>query len=411
MLLKAIEAVKRSATDYVLKTRLTRLVPFVRRTSREAEQRTALRRSQVYLAEAERLSNSGAFAFDAKGSLYWSEGLYRIWGFDPRQGVPSRMWQRVHPDDWKKFSEVVPEALRKRRDFTIEFRILLPDGTIKHARSIGRPSYSETGEFIEVVGITTDITERKRAEQEHERLRQLEADLAHLNRLSVMGELVASLAHEILHPIAAARNNARAGMRFMELSPPNLGEAMEALAAVVKDVDRAKMIVDRIRNHIKKTPAKKEQFDLNQAIDEVIVMVRHAIEKDKVSVQTCLKEGRISVRGDRVQVQQVVLNLILNAVEAMGSVGEGPRQLSIRTELSDDKGVLVAVRDSGPGIDPKHLDQVFKPFHTTKPSGMGMGLAICQSIIAAHGGRLWAETNPDRGAIFQFTLPSGVQNP
>ena len=292
---------------------------------------------------------------------------------------------------------------------SIEFRIVLPDGTIKHLHSIGHPSYSEAGEFIEVVGITMDVTERKRAEQDHERLRQLEADLAHLNRLSVMGELTASLAHEILHPIAAARNNARAGMRFLELSPPNLGEVTEALACVVRDADRAKDIVDRVRDHIKKAPPREELFDLNQAIDEVIVMVRYAIGKESVLVQTCLKEGMISIRGDRVQLQQVVLNLILNAVEAMSSVPEGARELSVGTELSQTSGVLVAVRDTGPGVDPKNLELVFNTFHTTKPSGMGMGLSICRSIIDAHGRHLWAEANRPRGAIFQFTLPAGLK--
>jgi C4-dicarboxylate-specific signal transduction histidine kinase len=222
----------------------------------------------------------------------------------------------------------------------------------------------------------------------------------------MMGELTASLAHEILHPIATARNNARAGMRFLEMNPPNLAEVTEALACVVRDADRAKDIVGRVRDHVKKAPPREELFELNDAIDEVIVMVRNAIEKSRVSVQTRLKRGMLSVRGDRVQLQQVVLNLILNAVEAMSSVEEGPRELSISTELSETNGILVSVRDSGPGIDPEHLDLVFKPFHTTKASGMGMGLSICRSIVDAHGGRLWAEANQPRGALFQLTLPA-----
>ncbi|QPF88639.1 AAA family ATPase [Bradyrhizobium commune] len=373
----------------------------------------ALRRSEAYLAEAQRLSNTGAYSFNATGSLYWSEELYRIWGFDPLQGIPSReIWQqRLHPDDRNRFLEKHQGGSRQNGGYAIDYRIVLPDGTIKHLRSIGHPSYSAAGELIEVVGTTIDITERKRAEAERERVRQLETDLAHLNRLGVMGELTASLAHEILHPIATARNNARAGMRFLEMKRPNLGEVMEALACVVRDADRAKDIVGRIRDHIKKSPPRKETFDLNEAIDEVIVMVRHAIDRNSVAVHTRLKEGLMSVDGDRVQLQQVVLNLILNAVEAMSAAGEGPRELSISTGPGDRGGILVAVADSGPGIDPQHLDQVFKPFHTTKPSGMGMGLSICQSIIAAHGGRLWAEANRPRGAIFQFTLLAGPDSP
>ncbi|WP_426419686.1 ATP-binding sensor histidine kinase [Bradyrhizobium genosp. A] len=373
----------------------------------------ALRRSEAYLAEAQRLSNSGAYAFNAAGSKYWSEELYRIWGFDPLQGIPSReIWQqRLHPDDRDSFLEKYQAGPRQKREYAIDYRIVLPDGTIKHLRSIGRPSYSATGEFIEVVGTTIDVTERKQAEAERERVRQLETDLAHLNRLGVMGELTASLAHEILHPIATARNNARAGMRFLEMKRPNLGEVMEALACVVRDADRAKDIVGRIRDHIKKSPPREETFDINEAIDEVIVMVRHAIDRHRVTVYTRLKQGLMSVDGDRVQLQQVVLNLVLNAVEAMSAAREGPRELSISTGPNDNSGILVAVADSGPGIDPEHLDLVFKPFHTTKPSGMGMGLSICQSIIAAHGGRLWAEANRPRGAIFQFTLPAGPDGP
>jgi C4-dicarboxylate-specific signal transduction histidine kinase len=225
--------------------------------------------------------------------------------------------------------------------------------------------------------------------------------------VGIMGELSASLAHEILHPIATARNNARAGMRFLEMSPPNLGEVRDALGCIVKDADRAKDIVGRTRDHIKKAPPRREPFDLNEAVHEVITMVGSAIDKNRVSVRTRLVDGLNPVRGDRVQLQQVVLNLILNAVEAMSLVKEGARELSISTNHGQTSDILVAVQDSGPGIDPEHLERVFAPFYTTKTSGIGMGLSICRSIIAAHGGRLWADTNRPRGAIFQFTLPAG----
>jgi C4-dicarboxylate-specific signal transduction histidine kinase len=300
------------------------------------------------------------------------------------------------------------EGLRQKRDFALEFRIVLPDGTIKYIESTGRPFFSADGELVEIVATHVDVSERKRAQQEHERLRQLEADLAHLNRLSMMGELAASLAHEILHPIATARNNARAGMRFLERSPPNLGEVREALACIVRDADRAKDIVARMRDHIKKAPARREPFDLNEAINEVIVTARSTIANSRVSVHTHLVKLP-PVPGDRVQLQQVVMNLILNAVEAMSSVAEGARNLSIATEQSQTGGVLVAVRDSGPGIEPGQLEWVFEPFYTTKTSGMGMGLSICRSIIAAHGGRLWAEGNRPRGTTFQFTVPAGQE--
>jgi len=249
------------------------------------------------------------------------------------------------------------------------------------------------------------VTERRRAQDEREKLRQLELDFAHMNRVSMMGELAASLSHEILHPIATARNNARAGARFLEMNPPNLDETREALACVVRDTDRAKDIVGRMRDHIKNAPPRKECFDLNSATNEVIELAQSVIHRNGVSVHTRLADGLLPVMGDCVQLQQVLLNLILNAAEAMGSVEEGARELLISTE-EKQTGALVAVRDSGPGIDTEYLDRVFDAFYTTKPGGTGMGLSICRSIIQAHGGKLWAEANEPRGAVFQFTLPA-----
>jgi signal transduction histidine kinase len=194
-------------------------------------------------------------------------------------------------------------------------------------------------------------------------------------------------------------------MRFLEMNPPNLGEVREAFGCVVRDADRARDIVGRMRDHIKKAPPRKERFDLNAALSEVLVLAQSVIHKNGVSIQTRLADGLLPVLGDRIQLQQVLLNLILNAAEAMGSAEEWARELSISTQ-QDRPGVLVAVRDSGPGIDPEHLDRVFDAFYTTKSSGTGMGLSICRSIIDAHGGKLWAEANEPRGAVFQFTLPA-----
>ena len=370
----------------------------------------ALRRSEAYLAEAQGLSHTGTLVFNATAPVYWSEESYRIWGLDPLEGLPSRetVLQRIHPDDRERANVEAEQALLQKRNFALEFRIILPDGTIKYIQSIGRPLFSADGETVEMVATHVDVTERKHAQEEHERLRQLESDLAHVNRVSIMGELAASLAHEILHPIATARNNARAGMRYLEMSPPNLPEVEEALACIVRDADRAKGIVDRMRDHIKKAPPRSEPFDLNEAIDEVIEMVQSAITKNGVLVRPSLK-GSLLVHGDRVQLQQVVLNLILNAIESMSSVEKGSRELSISTKQDQTGEMLVAVQDLGPGIDPERLDQVFAPFYTTKNAGIGMGLSICRSIITAHGGRLWAEANRPGGAIFQFTLPAGPQ--
>jgi C4-dicarboxylate-specific signal transduction histidine kinase len=233
----------------------------------------------------------------------------------------------------------------------------------------------------------------------------LEADLMHMNRVSMMGDLAASLAHEIVQPIASARNNALAALHFLDKQPPDLSEIREALGCIVGDADRAGAIVDRIREHIKKAPPRRERFDLNGAINQMIVLAESAITENDVSIQTRFADGLLPVQGDRIQVQQVLLNLVLNAVEAMDSAEAGARELVISSEQTKTDGVLVAVRDSGPGIDPEHRERVFDAFYTTKSSGTGMGLSICRSIIDAHGGRLWAEANAPRGTVFQFTLP------
>ena len=256
------------------------------------------------------------------------------------------------------------------------------------------------------VGFVLDLTERERAEEAR---RELKSDFAHMNRVSMMGELAASLAHEITQPIASARNNARAALNFLVSSRRTWARSGKrsavswAMRIEPETSSTGSVITSRKRRR------ERSRFDLNAAINEVIVLARSAIIRNGVSVQTRLAEGLLPVQGDRVQLQQVVLNLILNAVEAMGSVEEGARELLISTE-QDQTGVLVAVRDSGPGIDPEHLERVFEAFYTTKPSGTGMGLSICRSIIDAHGGRLWAEANEPRGAVFQFTLPGAERD-
>jgi PAS domain S-box-containing protein len=307
------------------------------------------------------------------------------------------------PEKWELHRSML-EARQPFRDFV--YPAARSDGSLMYIKTSGKPIYDAKGVFLGYRGTGTDVTAAMRAQKEHERLRQLESDLARMNRLNVMGELTASLAHEITQPIGSARNNARAALNFLDQQPLDLGEVREALGCVMGDADRAGNIIDRIRDHIKKAPPRKHRFDLNEAINEVIVLARGAIAENGVSVQTRLTEGLAPVEGDRVQVQQVILNLVLNAAEAMSAVDEGARELFITTEQSRTNGVLVAVRDSGPGIDPEHMERVFDAFYTTKPSGVGMGLSICRSIIDAQGGRLWADANEPRGAAFQFTLPT-----
>jgi PAS domain S-box-containing protein len=307
----------------------------------------------------------------------------------------------VHPEDLPRVLERFKRGMASGTPYNQEFRIRRFDGEYRWFENRHVPIRDDSGRVAHWYNLLTDIEDRTRALA---RLEQMQADFAHLNRVSVMGELVASLSHEITQPIASARIYARAAQIFLDKQPPDLGEAREALAGIVGNAGRAGDIIDRIRDHIKKTPPRKEHFDLNEAINEVIVLVRSAIIKNGVSVQTRLSEKLYPVLGDRVQLQQVVLNLILNAAEAMGSVEAEPRELLINSE-QDHTGVLVAVRDSGPGIHPADLERVFESFYTTKPKGIGMGLSICRSIIEAHGGRLWATGCEPQGALFQFTIP------
>jgi PAS domain S-box-containing protein len=345
----------------------------------------------------------GIFIWDIEGQiLEANDAFLHMVGYDREDLIRGRLhrteltppeWGGLHTGSWAELN-----STGSLQPFEKEY--FRKDGS-RVPVLVGATLFKEGGN--EGVAFVLDLSERRRAE---EAVRELESDLAHMNRVSMMGELAASLSHEILHPIATARNNARAAMRFLDMTPPNMEEVREALACVVRDADRSKDIVGRMRDHIKKAPPQKERFDLNEAINEVIVMVRSLIAKNGIAVSTHLMNGLVAVWGDRVQLQQVVVNLILNAIEAMSSVEGGVRELSIRTEYSQTAGILFAVHDSGPGIDSKNFERIFEPFYTTKTSGTGMGLSICRSIIDGHGGQLWVAPNEPRGAVFQFTLPT-----
>ena len=259
------------------------------------------------------------------------------------------------------------------------------------------------------LSLIRDITERKRAEAEardgERRYREMQMELAHANRVATMGQLTASIAHEVKQPIAATVSNAQAALRWLGRQPPDLEEVRQALAHIVQDGKRAGDVAGRIRDLIKKAPPREDRFEINGAVREVIELTRGEAAKNGVWVRTELADGLPFIQGDRVQLQQVMLNLIINAVEAMSDVSGGPRELLISTGASDTGDVRVAVRDSGPGLTPAALERLFEPFYTTKPGGLGLGLSICRSIIEAHGGRLWASADVPRSATFQFTLP------
>jgi C4-dicarboxylate-specific signal transduction histidine kinase len=254
-----------------------------------------------------------------------------------------------------------------------------------------------------------DLTERKRAEAEaresERRFSELQSELAHANRLATMGQLTASIAHEVKQPIGATVTNAQAALRFLDSQPVDLVEIREIFNDIVKDGNRASEVFERIRDLTKKTSPRRDRFDINSAIREVIELVRGEVVKNCVEVEIQLLDSLPMIEGDRVQLQQVILNLIINAIQAVSTLTEDRRRLHISTENAAPKGLRVAVRDSGPGLVPDNIERLFEPFYTTKPDGMGMGLSICRSIIEAHGGQLSAAMNVPQGAIFQFTLP------
>ncbi|MGF6932543.1 PAS domain S-box-containing protein [Paraburkholderia sp. UCT70] len=540
----AVEALKSGATDFVLKTRLSRLVPAVRRALREASERAerksveqALRRSEMYLAEAQRLSHTGSFGWNlSSGEIYWSDETYRIFELDAAiKPTVQTVIDRTHPDDRIRLQQIIDRAANERIAFTAEHRLLMADGSIKYVRAvahgvsgsdpdrfrfvgavmditerkrteqtllereskirrlvdaniIGIIVWNFDGEILEandaflrivgyeredigpgrvgwrdltpqewlpgseralveagqtgraqpyekeyirrdgsrvpvMVGLATfdasgtegvafvlDLTERKRAETEaresERRYREVQRELAHANRVATMGQLTASIAHEVNQPIAATVTNAQAALRWLAGQPPEVEKARQALGRIVNDANRAEAVIGRIHELIRKTPPRKEPVDINTAILEVIELTRGEAWKHGASVQTHLADRLPLIEGDRVQLQQVLLNLLINAMEVMSGVSDGVRELLISTARADSGCVLVTVLDSGPGFAADSDERLFAPFYTTKPTGLGMGLPICRSIVEAHGGRLWASANVPRGAIFQFTVPA-----
>jgi signal transduction histidine kinase/CheY-like chemotaxis protein len=407
----AIEAVKIGATDYVVKSRLSRLVPSVQRALREARERAvrkkteeALRRSETYLAEAQRLSNTGSFGWDpASGEIFWSDETYRIFECEPTIKPTLQLAiDRTHPDDRMHLRKIVDRAAIDRREFTVEHRLVMADGSVKNVRAVGHPSTGEDAEGFVFVGALMDITERKRAEEERERLRQFEADLAHMNRVSMMGELAASLAHEIKQPIAAAAINGEACANWLRRAPPDATKASEAASAMVANVMRAGGIIDRVSSLYRRGTPERELVDLNEIVREMSVLLGDKANRNAVSIRTDLDPELPPTTADRVQLQQVLMNLMLNGIEAMqGTAGE----LAIASKRTEDGQLTISVSDTGIGLSIDEAERIFEAFFTTKPQGTGMGLSISRRIIASHGGRLWANPNTRRGTTFQFTLP------
>ena len=494
-------------------------------------QEEKLQRSEAYLAEAQRLTHTGSWAWQVAGgdAVHLSEEWYRIYGFDPENGPPAfeECRQRTHPEDRAKWQGAIDRAIAEKSEYEVEFRILLPDGSVKHIHTVGHPVLNASGDLVQFVGSSTDITERKWAEQatrllaaivesshdaivskslngvitswnkgaerlfgyaaeeavgqnitliipperrdeertiveqltrgervDHfetvrmrkdgslldvsltispmkdasgrvvgasklarditerkraeEALRQAQTDLAHASRLTTMGEFTASLAHEVKQPIAAAVTDANTCVRWITRDEPDLKEAREAAWRIVKDTERAAEIINRVRLLFKKGTPQRELVDVNEVAREMIVLLGDEASRHSISVRTELAEDLPHVIGDRVQLQQVLMNLIVNGVDAMHDV-DGPRELIIKSQPAENNELLLSVSDTGVGLPRHQADQIFNAFFTTKTHGTGMGLRISRSIIESHGGRLWAADNSPRGASFCFTLPTKAE--
>jgi PAS domain S-box-containing protein len=365
-----------------------------------------LRREQAYLAEAQSLTHAGSWACNlvTREIFHSSDENASLYGFDPSQGpIPFDLYYNtILPEDERTIRAKLEHAINAGSDYEVEFRIRRTDGAIRFLRGIGHHNPSqEAGEYF---GITIDITDRKRAEEEGERLRQLEADLAHINRVNMMGELAAALAHEIKQPIAASITSANALLRWLAHDPPDLERARAAAARIEQDGNRAAEVINSLRSFYKTgTPAERQIVDVKEIIGEMTVLLRVEADRHSVRIHPELEADTPKILATRVQLQQVFMNLMLNAIEAMKDTGG---ELTIRSRVNPEGRLIVSISDTGVGLPAGRSEQIFDPFHTTKPQGTGMGLTITRSIVESYGGRVWATVNQGAGATFHFTLPA-----
>jgi PAS domain S-box-containing protein len=378
--------------------RLTHLASIAMERARTEE---ALRRSQLVLAEAEKLSATGSFSFEPRSALHWwSAQTYRIFGLPPSQ-VPSfhAMRQRVHPDDADAFDRGLQRVLRGDA-VALDLRVIMPDGVSRYLQ-LEINAVNLDGESSEWVGAVRDVTERRLSEQA---LGKARAELAHVARVTTLGVLTASIAHEINQPLSGILTNASTCLRMLAAAPPNLEGARETTRRTLRDGNRAAEVISRLRALFGNEAATTEPVDLNDATREVLALLRSELQLGRVVLRTHFAEPLPPVTGDRVQLQQVILNLVLNAAAAMSGVDDRPRLLVIRTESTADC-VRLSVEDAGAGIEPERAERLFEAFYTTKKDGMGIGLSVSRAIIEAHSGTLTAASNVGPGATFEFSIP------
>jgi PAS domain S-box-containing protein len=406
----AIEALKIGATDYILKTRLSRLVPSVQRALREARERAERRmaeeisrRSEKELLDVIEAIPTMAFTTSPDGGGAWANRRWVDYTGLSVEGTSGGGWQStLHPDDIDEHVTRWQQSLVSGEPFENEARHRSADGEYRWFLVRAVPLRDERGKIRKWYGTLTDIEDRKRAEQERERLRQLEADLAYISRVMTVGELAASLAHEIRQPITAATLNAEACARWLRRNAPDVTKACNAASLMIADVTRAAEIIDRIRSLYRRGTPVRARVDLNEIIREMTALLNETANRNSVSIGTRLDLSLPTATADRVQLQQVLMNLMLNAIEAMQDTGG---ELTITSKKCEDGQIGISVSDSGVGLSIDEAERIFEAFFTTKPEGTGMGLSISRRIIESHGGRLWASPNTGRGTTFQFTLP------
>jgi PAS domain S-box-containing protein len=362
-----------------------------------------LRRSEARLAEAQRVSQTGSFGWNVStGERFGSREFFRILGYDnPHSVTLDMVLQRVHPDDRAFVEQIIDLGSREGADAAYEHRLLMPDGSIKHVRVVAHAVRDQAGQ-LEFIGTMVDVSATRRAE---EKLHDAQAELAHVTRVTTLGELTASIAHEVNQPLAAVVANAEACLRWLNRETPDLAGARRSAEWVINDGIRASEVVRRVRALAHKADVEKVPLDLNNIVGEVVALVQRELASHLVSLRTELAAALPKILGDRVQLQQVIINLVMNGIEAMQPVTDRPRELVIRSRQEEMNGVLLSVTDRGVGISAENANRLFNAFFTTKSSGLGMGLSICRSIVEAHGGRLSASGDEGRGATFQFVLP------
>jgi len=363
----------------------------------------ALKRSEAFLAEAQHLSRIGSFAWRlANHEITWSEQLYRIFEFDPHVTITLELiGSRVHPEDLPLLRDMIERASSAAGDFQYEHRLLMPDHSVKYLHMIAHGTRNDEGE-LEYIGACQDVTQRQSSE---EALAKARSELAHVARVMSLGAFTASIAHEVNQPLSGIITNANTCLRMLAADPPNVDGARETARRTIRDGDRAAAVITRLRALFSKKDATIESVDLNEATREVIALSLSELQRNRVILRSDLADNLPPVAGDRVQLQQVILNLVRNASDAMSGIDDRPRQLLIRTEPDEVGHVRLSVRDAGVGFDPQVMDRLFDSFYTTKNDGMGIGLSVSRSIIASHHGRLWATPNEGPGATFSFSIP------